>query len=99
MDTYIPNADDRSVTVTKAHGFVVVSWWQDKSGDGRKGLFDYQHHKTLNDALDAYDEYLRGEYARASAMGIFACDALGLPVRRLDAEHLMRLIAETRAGQ
>ena len=96
MDTYIPSADDKQITVTKASGFVVVSWYQDRSGDGRKGTFEYQHYKTLNDALDGYDEYLRGEYTRASGMGIFACDALGLPVRRLDAEHLMRLIAETR---
>jgi hypothetical protein len=98
-DTIIPSADDRTVTVTKASGFVVVSWWQDRSGDGHKGVFDYQHHKTLNEALEAYDEYLRGEYARASGMGIFAADAFGLPVRRLDAEHLMRLVAETRAAR
>lgn len=98
MDSYIPNADDQTVTVTKASGFVVVSWWQDKSGDGHKGTFEYSHHKTLNEALEAYDEYLRGEYARAAAMGIFSVDACGRPQRNLDANHLMQLIAEQRAA-
>ena len=96
MDSLIPAANDQSVIVTKAHGFVVVSWWQNKSGDGHKGLFDYEHRATLNEALDLYREYQDGEYARASEMGIFSVDAAGLPLRRLDPLHLMRLMRETR---
>ena len=95
-DTISPSADDKSVVVTKAHGFVVVSWWQPYSGNGRKGQFDYEWRETLNDALDLYREYQDGEYARGAAMGVFSADAGGMPLRRLDPLHLMRLMRETR---
>ena len=98
MDTIIPNADDQTVTVSRASGFVVVSWWQDSSSDGRKGGFEYDHKPDLNSALDLYREFQDGEHARATAMGVFSCDAIGLPLRRLDPNHLMRLMAETRAA-
>jgi hypothetical protein len=97
-DTIIPDANDLQVTVTKAHGFVVVAWWADRHGADRKGSFDYTFYRTLNEALDGYDEYLRGEFNRATAMGVFATDAAGLPIRRLDPTRLMKLIAETRAA-
>jgi hypothetical protein len=97
-DTIIPDAADQTVTVTKAHGFVVVAWWADRHGADRKGSFDYTFHKTLNAALDDYNEYLQGEYQRATGMGVFATDAAGLPIRRLDPTRLMKLIAETRAA-
>ena len=97
-DTIIPDAHDLQVTVTKAHCFVVVSWWQDRSGTADKGSFEYDVRKTLNEALDAYREYQDGEYPRAAAMGIFAADRAGLPIRRLDPTHLIRLMRETRAA-
>lgn len=97
MDTIQPN--NEPVTVTKASGFVVVSWWQDKSGNGRKGSFEYGHHKTLKDALDEYEEYQSGEFPRASAMGVFACDALGLPLHRLQPTELIPLMREQRSGR
>ena len=97
-DTIIPESNQPGITVTKAHGFVVVSWWQAKSSDGRRGTFDYELHDTLNDALNAYREYQDGEYHRAAEMGIFTVDAIGLPVLRLAPETLMKLMAEVRAA-
>lgn len=89
---------DSKITVTKAAGYVVVSWWQDRSGDGRRGRFEYEHHDTLNEALDAYREYQDGEYRLAAAMGIFACDGAGLPFSAMDPNRLIKLMAETRAS-
>jgi hypothetical protein len=87
---------DRAALARRADGFVVVSWWQDKSGDGRKGCFDYEHRPALNDALDSYREYEDGEYARARAVGIFAVKD-GMPIGgRLEPAELMRLMQETR---
>ena len=100
MDTLIPDAArEPRVNVTTASGFVVVSWWQDSSRDDCKGSFQYDHYKTLNSALDAYEEYQNGEWDRAREMGIFACDAAGMPLHRLDPERLMRLMAEQRMGR
>lgn len=100
MDTIIPDAaTEPRVQVTKAHGFVVVAWWQDTSRDGTKGSYDYTFHKTLERALDDYREYQDGEYDRASAMGVFAADAAGMPLHRLDPERLLKLMAETRASR
>ena len=89
---------DRAALLRLADGFVVVSWWQDRSGQPRKGLFDYEWRETLNEALDLYREYQDGEYARGAAMGIFSADAAGMPLRRLDPLHLIRLMRETRAA-
>ena len=97
-DTIIPESNSPGLTVTKAHGFVVVSWWQEKSNDGRIGTYEYDFRKTLNEALEVYREYQDGEYHRAAAMGLFTADALGLPVLRLAPETLMKLMAETRAA-
>ena len=100
MDTLIPDAArEPRVQVTTASGFVVVSWWRDTSRNDLKGSFSYDHYKHLNDALEGYDEYQRGEFDRASAMGIFAADAAGMPLHRLDPERLMRLMAEQRMGR
>ena len=100
MDTLIPDAAQQPrISVTTASGFVVVSWWQDSSRDGTKGTYSYDHYKHLNDALEGYDEYQRGEFDRASAMGIFACDEAGMPLHRLDPARLMQLMHEQRTGR
>lgn len=87
---------DRAAVVRQADGFVVVSWWQERDGDGRAGGFEYDHRPTLNEALDAYREYEDGEYERARAVGIFAARN-GLPVAgRLEPAWLLRLMTERR---
>lgn len=89
-------AADRASLLLQADAFVVVSWWQDKSGDGASGNYEYEHRPTLNDALDSYREYEDGEYERARAVGIFAVRN-GLPVGgRLDPGEVMGLMQETR---
>ena len=35
-DALVPRAD----MLREADGFVVVSWWQDRSGDGRRGSYE-----------------------------------------------------------
>jgi hypothetical protein len=89
---------DRAALMRRADGFVVVSWWQDRSGGGTRGVYEYEHRPTLNDALDTYREYEDGEHARARAVGIFAA-LNGLPViSRLEPAELLRLMRETRRG-
>ncbi len=86
---------DRAL-LQQADGFVVVSWWQEKSGDGRTGDYEYEHRPTLNDALDTYREYEDGEFRRARPVGIFAVKD-GLPIGgRLEAMQVVRLMRETR---
>ena len=100
MDTLIPDAAQQPrVQVTTASGFVVVSWWADNSRDDRKGSFQYDHYKTLNSALDAYEEFQNGEWSRAREMGVFSCDEAGLPLHRLDPARLMQLMHEQRSGR
>ena len=88
------------IHIETAAQFVVVSWWSDsaKNPFGTKGSHEYEAFKTLNEALDIYDEYERGEFDRARAIGIFAADANGLPIGRLDPALLMRLMREKRAA-
>lgn len=87
---------DRAALLQRADAFIVVSWWQDKSGDGRRGDYEYEHRPSLNDALDTYREYEDGEYRRARAVGIFAVKD-GLPIMgRLEPAQLLRLMRETR---
>ena len=87
---------DRTALLRQADAFVVVSWWQEKSGNGSIGDYEYEHRPTLNDALDTYREYEDGEHARARAVGIFAVRN-GLPIAgRLEPGQLMRLMHETR---
>lgn len=89
-------AADRASVIQQADGFVVVSWWQAKSGDGRRGDYEYEHRASLNDALDTYREYQDGDYRRARAVGIFAVSN-GLPIGgRLDPAEVMGLMQETR---
>lgn len=86
----------RADLLCDADGFVVVSWWQDRSGDGGRGSYEYDHRRSLNDALEAYREYQDGEYERARAVGIFAARH-GLPVAgALEPMPLLRLMAELR---
>jgi hypothetical protein len=56
---------DRAALLEQADAFVVVSWWQEKSSDGRTGDYEYEHRPTLNDALDTYPDYEDGEFRRA----------------------------------
>ena len=70
---------DRAALLGQADAFVVVSWWQEKSSDGRTGDYEYEHRPTLNDALDTYRDYEDGEFRRARAIGIFAVKD-GLPI-------------------
>jgi len=87
---------DRAALLERADAFVVVSWWQARSGDGRTGDYEYEHRPTLNDALDTYREYEDGEYQRARAVGIFAVKD-GLPITgRLEPAQILRLMHETR---
>ena len=87
---------DRAALLGQADAFVVVSWWQEKSSDGRTGDYEYEHRPTLNDALDTYRDYEDGEFRRARAVGIFAVKD-GLPIGgRLEAPQIMRLMRETR---
>jgi hypothetical protein len=80
----------------QADAFVVVSWWQEKSGNSGRGDYEYEHRPSLNEALDTYREYEDGEYDRARAVGIFAVRN-GLPVGgRLEPVELLRLMRETR---
>src|SRR5215216_5460137 len=53
---------DRAALLEQADAFVVVSWWQEKSSDGRTGDYEYEHRPTLNDALDTYRDYEDGEF-------------------------------------
>lgn len=97
-DTMLAREADRTALMGRANGFVVVSWWQERSGDGTAGAYEYEHRPTLNDALDTYREYEDGEHARARAVGIFAA-VNGLPVvSRLEPGALLRLMQETRCG-
>jgi hypothetical protein len=87
---------DRAAVLQQADAFVVVSWWQEKSSNGRAGDYEYEHRPTLNDALDTYRDYEDGEFRRARAVGIFAVKD-GLPIgSRLEATQIMRLMRETR---
>ena len=87
---------ERANPLPGADAFVVVSWWQAKSGDGRSGDYEYEHRPTLNDALDTYREYEDGEFRRARAVGIFAVKG-GLPTGgRLDPAEVICLMQETR---
>lgn len=87
---------DRDPLLKQADAFVVVSWWQEKSSDGCKGDYEYEHRPTLNDALDTYRDYEDDGFRRARAVGIFAVKD-GLPIGgRLEAALIMRLMHETR---
>ena len=79
-DTYL-SAQRESVAVHKADGFVVVSWWTDKGVPvpPYPGHYSYEWYATSAEALDQYAEYERGEYERATPVGIFAA-LHGMPV-------------------
>ena len=82
-DTIIPESNTPGLTVTKAHGFVVVSWWQEKSNDGRIGTYEYDFRKTLNEALEVYREYQH----RLEKAGAMDFDDLLTNVVRLFRQH------------
>lgn len=90
-----PGIEEQGMSTTS---YAVVTFWQDRSGDGRKGSYDYQHHGDLNAALDSYREYQDGEFARATAVGIFEARN-GLPIgEAISPARLLQLIQETRAA-
>lgn len=79
-------------------GWVVVSYWRSKSSDDGRGDYEYEHSSDLNAALDTYREYQDGEYARASAVGIFEAKN-GLPIgEALSPARLLQLMHETRTA-
>ena len=95
-DVFVRDDGSRGTPARQPEGFVVVSWWQDRSGDGTKGAYEYEHRSSLNEALESYREYEDGEFERARAVGIFAARN-GLPVDGcLAPTVLMRLMAELR---
>lgn len=71
----------RQSTIDQATEFTVVSFWQPKSSSGDGHL----HHETFTDQRDAetvFDEYRRGDWAKASAVCIFA-SRHGVPIGRI----------------
>lgn len=76
-----PNATRTQNTIAQATEFVVVSFWQSKSGSGD----GHYHHETFTDQRDAeslHDDYTRGEWAKARAVCIFA-SRFGVPIGRV----------------
>lgn len=67
--------------MTTADGFVVVSWWRDKGNPvpPYKGTYSYEHFDTLNEAYACHRDYEAGEFANATARGVFASLG-GMPV-------------------
>lgn len=93
---FVRDDGNRRTPARQPEGFVVVSWWQDRSGDGTKGAYEYEHRRSLNEALESFREYEDGEFERARPVGIFAARN-GLPVGGcLEPAYLMRLMAEVR---
>lgn len=68
-------------TIAQATEFVVVSFWQPKSGSA-EGDYEYETFTDEREARDLYDEYERGEWNRATAVCIFASKH-GVPIGRL----------------
>jgi hypothetical protein len=90
-------ATPQPVSVTRAvAGYVVVSHWTGASGHVDT---EYERFDHLNDAADTYTDYENGEHRRARPVGIFPCDANGMPVdKALDAHTIARLVRETKAA-
>ncbi len=89
----IAAAEAEPVGIATADAFVVVSRWQNKAGHDIAGGYDYDLQLTLNDAIDAYQDYVNGEYSRARAIGIFAVRN-GMPCGNLDPQRIMELRAD-----
>lgn len=60
------------------NGYIVISWWQEKSSDGATGSFEYEHFTALEDAVTTYREYESSEYERAREIAI-VCARNGIP--------------------
>jgi hypothetical protein len=77
---------DATIAIEQATGFLVVSWWRDKTSviPPYKGGFDYAHFKTLREAEDAYNDYENNEYVRAEPVALMACKQ-GVPFATLHA--------------
>jgi hypothetical protein len=68
-------------TAALATEFVVVSFWQPKSGSGD----GHYHHETFADQREAeslHADYERGEWAKARAVCVFA-SRHGVPIGRV----------------
>lgn len=61
--------------------WVVVSFWQPKSGIG-EGDYDHKTFKDEDDARNEFRDLERGEYPRARAVCIFA-SRHGVPIGRI----------------
>lgn len=69
-------------TVAMATEFVVVSWVQPDSSDGRRGWYSYETYATEQAASEAHRDYERGEYGNHRAVCIFA-SRHGIPIGRV----------------
>lgn len=76
------NATRLQNTVAQATEFVVVSWVQPNSSNGRLGWYNYETYITEQDASKAHRDYERGEYANHRAVCIFA-SRHGVPIGRI----------------
>jgi hypothetical protein len=76
--TYILDAVDRPVTVTRCTEFVVVSFWQPDSSSSN-GSYHYEPFTDRRDADAVLAEYMHGEYPKARAIGMFAARH-GMPI-------------------
>lgn len=91
--------DPQAVTVTQASGYVVVSHWTVKMPGRTVYETVYDHAESLNDAADRYTEIVDGEFARATAIGIFPVGVNGMPIDKpIDAHTLTKLVRETRSA-
>jgi hypothetical protein len=68
-------------TVALATEFVVVSFWQPKSGSA-EGHYTHETYTDQRDAEREFRDYERGEHARARAVCIFA-SRHGVPIGRV----------------
>ena len=85
-------ATEVAVSFEVCDSYVVVSRWKHPGG---QESYSYEPSSTLNEALDEYAAYERGEYSRATAVGIFAAKN-GMPIgSRIEPHRLAQLLRET----
>ena len=93
----LPIAPSATGNLLAADGYVCVSWWQDPHYvvPPYKGSYTYEHYDTLNDAVDAYADFERGEHRNFSPVGIFPARN-GMPFgNALDGLTIARMTRET----
>jgi hypothetical protein len=78
----------------KCAGYVVVATCSKRLTGATYEAFD-----NINEAADCYADYENGEYRDVRPVGIFPCDANGMPSgERLAPAYIARLMRETRAA-